>query len=85
MLPSILREIDSGTGERELGEGAMAGILCPVRCLYGDRSVRTSERPNVRTSERSKRLWTGRNSDEMRALLCDIGHSWKQFVCSAPP
>jgi len=40
---AILREIDSGTGERELGEGAIADILCPVRWLYGDRSARTFE------------------------------------------
>jgi pimeloyl-ACP methyl ester carboxylesterase len=41
---AILREIDSGTGERELGEGAIADILCPVRWLYGDRSARTFEK-----------------------------------------
>ena len=40
---TILREIDGGTGERELGRGALAGVRCPVRWLYGDRSARTFE------------------------------------------
>lgn len=40
---AILREIDSGTGERELGKGALSNVRCPVRWLYGDRSARTFE------------------------------------------
>jgi pimeloyl-ACP methyl ester carboxylesterase len=40
---AILREIDSGTGERELGKGALSNLRCPVRWLYGDRSARTFE------------------------------------------
>jgi pimeloyl-ACP methyl ester carboxylesterase len=40
---AILRELDSGTGERELGKGALSDVRCPVRWLYGDRSARTFE------------------------------------------
>jgi pimeloyl-ACP methyl ester carboxylesterase len=40
---AILRELDSGTGERELGKGALSTVRCPVRWLYGDRSAPTFE------------------------------------------
>ena len=36
---AILREIDAGTGERELSRRAMADIGCPVIWLAGDRSA----------------------------------------------
>jgi pimeloyl-[acyl-carrier protein] methyl ester esterase len=38
---AILREIDAGTGERELGRHAMDGIKCPVLWLTGDRSTKS--------------------------------------------
>jgi pimeloyl-ACP methyl ester carboxylesterase len=40
---AILRELDSGTGEHELGKGALSDVRCPIRWLYGDRSARTFE------------------------------------------
>lgn len=40
---AILRELDTGTSERELGGGTLSGVRCPVRWLYGDRSARNFE------------------------------------------
>jgi pimeloyl-ACP methyl ester carboxylesterase len=39
--PAILREIDAGTGERELRHHAISTIACPVVWLIGDRSAKS--------------------------------------------
>ena len=36
-----LREIDAGTGERELSAEVLARLRCPIRWLYGDLSARS--------------------------------------------
>ncbi|GAB3881275.1 alpha/beta fold hydrolase [Terrabacter terrigena] len=49
---SILGEIEAGTGERELGRRAIAGITCPVLWLTGDRSAKSFSAAARRTNRK---------------------------------
>ena len=54
--PAILREIDAGTGERELGRRPMMDIECPVLWLFGDRSAHSFSAAAKRANHRNPQI-----------------------------